>query len=444
MTKINRIKVRKFTPAALAGVFILLLASGCIPGQTTASPSATAPASVPQATPGPTHTSTTAPAEIVPPQPEAAASSTPVKVALPTVLRELSSLPDPASAQWVRLPGALAQPVGIASPADGSGRVFVLEQAGHIRVFENGSLSAAVYLDISGQVGSNGSERGLLGLAFHPRFAENGYFYVNYTDLNGNTVISRFQEGAGNTADPASEMVLLQVDQPFPNHNGGSTVFGPDGYLYLGLGDGGSGGDPQGNGQSVDTLLGKILRIDVDNGSPYEVPSDNPFASGGGNPEIWAYGLRNPWRFSFDRATGAIYIGDVGQNAWEEIDYLPEGSPGGANFGWNIREGMHDYAGGGAGTPLVEPVWEYSHSEGCSVTGGVVYRGQTLPDWQGVYLFGDYCTGLVWRLARLGGNWQAGPPQQTGLNISSFGEDESGEVYLTDLNGGLYRLEPSG
>ncbi len=210
--------------------------------------------------------------------------------------------------------------------------MFVLEQPGRIRLVKAGQISPVPFLDISDKVGSRGSEQGLLGLAFHPDFAHTPYFYVNYTDIDGNTVIARFQ-ARGDQADPGSEKILLHINQPFPNHNGGVLVFGPDGYLYAGLGDGGSEGDPLGNGQNTGVLLGKLLRIDVDKGDPYSIPPGNPFASAGGRPEIWAYGLRNPWRISFDRATGDLYIADVGQDMWEEVDYLPAGSPGGANFG---------------------------------------------------------------------------------------------------------------
>jgi glucose/arabinose dehydrogenase len=212
-------------------------------------------------------------------------------------------------------------------------------------------------------------------------------------------------------------------------------TFGPDGYLYAGLGDGGSGGDPLGNGQKTDTLLGKILRLDVDSGEPYAIPSGNPFGN-----EIWAYGLRNPWRISFDRKTGDLWIGDVGQGTWEEIDILPAGSPGGANFGWNLMEGTHPFEGS-AQPGLLLPVAEYSHAEGgCSVTGGYVYRGAELPEWQGIYLFGDYCSGLVWGVLHSGEGWQTQVLFQTGLSISSFGVDEAGELYVADLQGSILRL----
>ncbi len=361
-------------------------------------------------------------------------------------LQSATSLPEPASYTWQTIASGLSAPVGITNAGDGSGRLFILEQAGVIRILQNDSLAPEPFLDIRDRVGSNGSERGLLGLAFHPQYSENGYFYINYTDLNGNTIIARFSVSADNPdkADPNSEKRLLAIQQPYPNHNGGMVAFGPDGFLYLGLGDGGSAGDPQGNGQSLNTLLGKILRIDVDGGTPYAIPPDNPFVNeAGSKPEIWAYGLRNPWRFSFDHLTGDLYIGDVGQNQWEEIDYLPAGSPGGTNFGWNYFEGLHPYGNQAppAGLNTVQPVAEYSHDQGCSVTGGVVYRGKSLPEWQGVYLYGDYCSGNIWGLLH--------DPEDSWLNtllfentgrITSFGQDEQGEVYLVDHTGNIARL----
>jgi glucose/arabinose dehydrogenase len=354
-------------------------------------------------------------------------------------------LPDPTGYTWRPVAGGLQKPLGLATAADGTGRLFIVEQAGRIQVVQDGQLLPQTYLDITDRVGSRGNEQGLLGLAFHPHYAQNGFFYVNYTDLNGDTVIARFQVSADdpNRADPGSEKRLLSVKQPFPNHNGGSVVFGPDGYLYLGLGDGGSAGDPLGNGQSLDTLLGKILRIDVDNGDPYAIPPDNPFAGGGGRAEIWAYGLRNPWRFSFDRLTGDLYIGDVGQNQVEEIDFLPANSPGGSNFGWNFFEGSSAYQGAPPpGLLTIPPVTEYSHALGCSVTGGVVYRGSRLPEWQGIYLFGDYCSGSVWGLTRdAQGSWLSKILFERVGQITSFGQDEQREVYLVDQGGVVYVLD---
>lgn len=353
---------------------------------------------------------------------------------------DATSFPDPSAYRWTSIVSGLASPVDIQFPDDGSSRMFLVDQAGRIRILENGRLLAVPFLDITDRVGRSGNEQGLLGLAFHPGFKNNPYFYVNYTDRKGNTVIARFQ-ASGDTADPASEKDLLHVHQPFQNHNGGRVVFGPDGYLYLSLGDGGSGGDPYGNGQNTNVLLGKILRIDVDHGDPYAIPSGNPFTTGGGKPEIWAYGLRNPWRFSFDQKTGDLYIADVGQSAWEEVDFAP-GNPPGLNYGWNYYEGDHHYAGTApAGLNLIFPVAEYSHAEGgCSITGGFVYRG-AMPQWQGIYLYGDYCSGKIWGLLTPPGN--GSQPKllfETRESITAFGQDPVGEVYFAGRGGTVYRL----
>jgi glucose/arabinose dehydrogenase len=346
-----------------------------------------------------------------------------------------STFPDANAYTWQPLASGLIRPVDL--QADGSGRLFILEKVGRIRMIQDGQLLEASFLDITDRVGSSSNEQGLLGLAFHPRYVQNGRFFVNYTDKNGDTSISRFQVSADpNLADPASEVKLLGIDQPFANHNGGALAFGPDGYLYAGLGDGGSQGDPFGNAQNTDVLLGKILRLEVDSAEPYAVPADNPFGN-----EIWAYGLRNPWRISFDRLKGDLYVGDVGQGDWEEVDFLEAGSPGGANFGWSYREGAHDYKGN-APDGLIDPVAEYSHREGgCSVVGGYVYRGETMPEWKGIYLYGDYCTGLIWGLIRSDGGWQTQLLFDIPVTITSFGQDESGEIYLLNDSGGIYRLE---
>ncbi|MHC1781931.1 MAG: sorbosone dehydrogenase family protein, partial [Anaerolineaceae bacterium] len=335
--------------------------------------------------------------------------------------------------------------VDLAAPTDGSGRLFVVEQTGRIQILIDGQVQAEPFLDISDRISIGGSEQGLLGLALHPNYIANGFFFVNYTDVNGNTVIARYRVSDNpDKADPASELVLLNVDQPYENHNGGAVRFGPDGYLYLGLGDGGSGGDPQGNGQNPNTLLGKILRIDVNQADGYSIPPGNLYPNGEGRPEIYATGLRNPWRFSFDPFNGDLYIADVGQNLWEEIDILPAAPNNSRNYGWNFFEGAHEYASLPAeGMEFIPPVWEYDHSQGCSVTGGVVYNGQTLPAWKGVYIFADYCSGLVWGLLKTPEGFQSALLYQTGAAVSSFGEDADGEVYLLDLNGRIYRLEPS-
>jgi glucose/arabinose dehydrogenase len=382
--------------------------------------------------------------DVVPATSGAEEMATPYPSATPTP-STVDVLPDPASAAWEVIVRGLERPVGAVDAADGSGRLFILEQTGQIRIWQAGSLLPEPFLDLRGTVACCG-ERGLLGLAFHPDYRNNGYFYINYTlESRGNllTQIARYQVSTdADRADPQSEHTLLEIQQPYENHNGGGLAFGPDGHLFIAVGDGGSGGDPLGSGQSRDTLLGKLLRIDVDGGDPYAIPTDNPFAGGGGLPEIWAYGLRNPWRFAFDRLTGDLYIGDVGQGDWEEIDFLPAGYPGGANLGWNVYEGMHPYSGApGPGEVLVFPVAEYGHDTGQSVTGGAVYRGTTLPDWYGVYLYGDFSSGKVWGLLRLpDGSWQNSLLFETGALISSFGQDASGEVYLVNYNGELLRL----
>ncbi len=360
---------------------------------------------------------------------------------------EAAAFPDPTGYTWNPVAQGLIRPVDIQSPDDSSGRLFVVEQGGRILVIKDGSVLPTPFLDISKEITSAGNEQGLLGLAFHPHYASSGLVFVNYTDVNGNTIIVRFHVSNNpDIADPSSETELLYVQQPFANHNGGGLAFGPDGYLYLGLGDGGSQGDPYGNAQNNTVLLGKILRIDVDQGAYYGIPPTNPLPEGGGvRREIWRNGLRNPWRFSFDRATGDMFIGDVGQDLWEEIDYIPANDASGLiNFGWNIYEGLHSYQGHTSGIPMIPPVAEYSHfgqDNGCAVSGGYVYRGQALPEWQGIYLFGDYCSGLVWGLIHPNGQWQATVLFKTGFNISSFGQDESGELYVANLQGAIYRLE---
>ncbi len=364
-------------------------------------------------------------------------TSTPTPTPVPIAA---ATFPDPARYEWRLVVSGLERPVEVQNAGDGSGRLFVIEKPGRIRILQNGQLIETPFLDITDRVNARGNEQGLLGLAFHPDFENNRFFYVNYTGEGGNTVIARFT-ASGEAADPSSEFRLLGVDQPFPNHNGGALAFGPDGFLYVALGDGGSGGDPFGNGQRLDTLLGKILRIDVDHGDPYSIPPDNPFGN-----EIWAYGLRNPWRISFDSLTGDLWIGDVGQNAYEEIDFVPAGTPGGVNFGWNRYEGFHDYEGGAPLQNSRPPVLEYGHQDligGCSVTGGYVYRG-SMPEWRGIYFYGDYCTGNVWAVLHLvNGSEETFNSErlfQTGLNITSFGVDETGELYIADDGGGIYIL----
>lgn len=353
-----------------------------------------------------------------------------------------SALPDPTGLQLNQLIMGLDIPTDLTHAGDGSGRLFIVEKPGLVKILlADGSLASQPFLDITGRVGSDAYEQGLLGLAFHPDYATNGHFYVYYTNLAGNTVVSRFTVSPDpNLANPASEVILLTQEQPYRNHNGGGLAFGPDGYLYISLGDGGSAGDPLQAGQSLNTLLGKILRIDVNTEGGYLIPPDNPFASSGGLPEIWAYGLRNAWRIAFDPANGDLYIADVGQNQWEEVNVVLAGTPGGLNFGWDLMEGNHPFEGAYSEN-LTLPVVEYSHDQGCSITGGHVYRGESMPQMQGVYLFGDFCSGNVWGLLKSGDGWVSSILFRSGIQISTFGQDEAGEIYLGGYNGTLYRLE---
>lgn len=335
------------------------------------------------------------------------------------------------------------QPTALTHAGDGSGRLFILEKRGSIRIIQAGALIDEAFLDITDRVGSSGSEQGLLGIAFHPNYEANGYFYLDYTNHDGDTVIARYSATAdSNQADSESETVLLRQDQPASNHNGGQLAFGPDGYLYIAFGDGGLANDAFGNGQNGQSWLAKILRIDVDGGDPYGIPPDNPFVENDDFvDEIWAYGLRNPWRFSFDRATGDLYIGDVGQGTYEEIDFQPADSEGGENYGWPIMEGMHCFRSDSCEQKgLTLPVVEYDHSSGCSVTGGYVYRGEDFPSLDGVYFFGDYCSGLIWGLTADDGGWHVAQFLDAEIQLSSFGEDESGELYATDLGGAVYQI----
>ncbi|MCQ3931874.1 MAG: glucose dehydrogenase [Chloroflexi bacterium] len=336
----------------------------------------------------------------------------------------------------------LTRPLFVTTPPGDNDRLFVVDQSGEIYIIQEGAMLETPFLDISGIVNDSGNEQGLLGLAFHPDYAENGYFFINYTAQDGSTVVARYSVSADdpNLADPDSEKVVIWIEQPFANHNGGMLAFGPDGYLYIGMGDGGSAGDPSNNGQDPFTLLGTMLRLDI-NTEPYAIPPDNPFADGTeGRPEIWAIGLRNPWRFSFDRATGDLYIADVGQNQYEEVNFQPADSTGGENYGWNIYEGRHSYEGNELdGT--VKPIAEYSHDLGCSVTGGYVYRGSELPELDGVYLYADYCAGTIFWLRNIDGEWEGDVFMNTDSPISSFGEDANGEIYVTDHLGRVFKLE---
>ncbi|MEP7327245.1 MAG: PQQ-dependent sugar dehydrogenase [Gemmatimonadota bacterium] len=339
----------------------------------------------------------------------------------------------------------LSFPLDVTAPP-GDSRLFIAEKGGTIRIVKNGSLLAAPFLDISSLV-SNGSEQGLLGLAFHPQYASNGFFFVDYTDQSGDTQVARYKvSGNPDLADIASAAPVIHIDQPYSNHNGGAVVFGPDGYLYIALGDGGSGGDPQGHGQDRTDLLGSLLRLDI-NASPYSIPPSNPYAGSTTlRQELWNYGLRNPWRFSFDRSNGYLYIGDVGQNNREEIDVTPAPSSGGENYGWNTMEGTSCYPGGTCNrTGLVLPVLDYGHGDGCSVTGGFVYRGSAIPALQGTYFYSDYCEGWVRSFRYQNGeatDKRAWPDLSGKGNVSSFGQDAAGELYLVVSSGTVYRLVP--
>ncbi len=359
--------------------------------------------------------------------------------------------PSPAPDSTVgleRIASGLAFPLFLTGPASDPSRLFVVEKGGRIRILRNDSLLPGAFLDLSASV-STGGEQGLLGLAFHPQYTQNRVFVVHYTDLQGDTRISTFRASANpEVADAASERVILAVDQPFANHNGGMIVFGPDGRLYIGLGDGGSGGDPQGNGQNRNVLLGKLLRLAVADDGTASVPADNPFAAQTGTrPEIWSYGLRNPWRFSFDRANGDLYLGDVGQNAEEEIDVVTAAAQSGrgANFGWNIVEGTSCFSPSTNcnRTGLVPPVLVYDHGQGCSVTGGYVYRGAAIPSLAGHYFYADYCAGFVRSFRLAGGavtderDW---PALRPGGQIPSFGEDSAGELYVLSAGGTVHRI----
>jgi len=338
----------------------------------------------------------------------------------------------------------LQSPLAIVNAHDGSNRLFVVEQGGRIRIVKDGTLQPTPFLDISDRI-SSGGERGLLGLAFHPGFPTDPRLFVDYTDGNGDTQVSSFtvNPATPDQADPGSEIKILHVQQPYANHNGGAVVFGPDGKLYVSFGDGGSGGDPQGNGQNARTLLGKILRIDIDGGSGethYAIPPDNPYADrSAGSPEIWLTGLRNPWRISFDRATGDLWIGDVGQSAWEEIDVHRAGAPGGTNYGWNRMEGRHCFqpSSGCDESGLTMPVTEYGHDQGCTVIGGNVVRGPDQPALIGGYLFADYCSGRICAIDPSTDTYRDPTVvADSGHSIAAFGEDEAGNVYAVDISAG--------
>ena len=361
--------------------------------------------------------------------------------------------PQPALAQpslvLQPLVSGLASPTAITTAGDGSGRLFITLQGGTIKLFDGSKLQT--FLDISPLV-SNGSEQGLLSTAFHPQYGSNGFFYVNYTNTAGDTVIARYRVSTNpDVADPNSAVILLTIAQPFDNHNGGQLQFGPDGYLYIGMGDGGSGGDPGNRAQNLGLLLGKLLRIDVNAAAPYAIPPTNPFVgTSGARGEIWAFGLRNPWRFSFDRLTGDLFIADVGQSSREEVDFQPANSTGGQNYGWRRMEGTACFnpSSGCNDGSLTLPIIEYDHSQGCSITGGYRYRGTGIPSLFATYLFGDFCSGRIWGATEAGGGaWTFTQLLATSLVISTFGEDERGELLVAHydaVNGAIYRIVVAG
>jgi glucose/arabinose dehydrogenase len=362
-------------------------------------------------------------------------------------------VPDPpigdAGFRLQAIPGSFENPVFLGHAGDGSGRLFVAEQRGTIKVLDDGQWTT--FLDLASKV-LDGGERGLLGLAFHPDYKENGRLFVHYTDTEGDTAVSEMRRRDATQADPATERRLLRVDDPYANHNGGMLAFGPDGYLYIALGDGGSANDPQNRAQDLDSLLGKILRIDVDASEPllhaYDIPADNPFASRERGREVWSYGLRNPWRFSFDRGSssgegkGDLWIGDVGQADYEEIDVERAGTKGGVNHGWSRFEGKHLKDADREAPGAVMPVAEYDQDGGhCAITGGYVYRGEAIPALQGTYIVGDYCSGVIWTLKADGSDgYRLTQVHDTAHNISSFGEDEAGEVYVVDHGGSVLKI----
>jgi glucose/arabinose dehydrogenase len=339
----------------------------------------------------------------------------------------------------------LTSPVGITNAGDN--RLFVVNQKGFIHIIgSDGIVNPQPFLDIDDLV-VYGGERGLLGMAFHPQYKTNGYFYVNYIEKGGSTQISRFMVSSGNPnlADPQSELKIMTIAQPYSNHNGGDVCFGPDGYLYIGLGDGGSGGDPGNRSQNPKQLLGKMLRIDVDNGNPYSIPETNPFyGSSDVLPEIWASGLRNPWRFSFDKLTGDLWIADVGQNAVEEVNFQPASSNGGENYGWRCYEGNQTYNNSGCdpNTSFTYPAYAYPQGSECSVTGGYVYRGSVSSPFYGKYFFTDYCSDRIWTLHKVGDNWiKEDFGRFAGNNFSAFGEDADGQLYVAGITSGkIFRI----
>ena len=363
--------------------------------------------------------------------------------------------PSASGFQLTEVAQGFFHPLYVTHAGDGSNRLFVVQQDGEIWILKDGVRSETPFLDVSHLVSTIASsksvfsERGLLGLAFHPDYAANGRLYISYTDrIREGSVIEQYlvAEDDPDRVNLDSVKRILYQPQPTKWHNGGHITFGPDGYLYIGLGDGGTIQDLLGFAQSRQTLFGSILRIDIDGAEPYAIPPDNPFV---GDPaaldEIWAYGLRNPWRFSFDRLTGDLYLGDVGELSWEEINFQPADSQGGENYGWNVWEGNEEFAGGEAPN-YSPPIFVHGHAHGCAVTGGYVYRGGGVPELEAVYLLSDYCSGRIWGLWRDAHdlNWRAAELMHTEMPVSSFGEDEAGEIYVINYNGTIYRIDPAG
>jgi glucose/arabinose dehydrogenase len=419
----------------LMSAAVVMLLAAC-----SAPPASVAPTAMPRATE--TTPATAAPTEAATADATESPTAAPTEAAEPTASPAAGQALQPVLQEYV---SGLEQPTYLTHAGDGSGLLYVTEQPGRVRVIQNGALVPTPFLDIEDKVGSSGNEQGLLSVAFAPDYTASRKMFANYTDRNGDTVVAGFLVNEGGlTADPASQWQVMKIEQPYSNHNGGQLKFGPDGMLYIGMGDGGSAGDPQNYGQRVEELLGKMLRIDVSQSTadaPYAVPADNPSFGPESKPEIWSVGVRNPWRFSFDRETGDMFMADVGQNQIEEINFQPATSGGGENWGWKLREGFEEFTGPKTDA-MTDPIFEYRHGEdGCSVTGGYVYRGASLPALAGAYVYGDFCSGRVWDLRPgAGGNWVNTRLFETNYSITSFGEDEQGELYVLDRSGTIYKL----
>jgi glucose/arabinose dehydrogenase len=344
----------------------------------------------------------------------------------------------------MKVAAGLKFPDSVVEPSDGSGRLFVTELAGKVQIIDHGVVRPQPFLDISAKVNTRVFGQGMYDIAFHPDYAHNGYFYVSYINWNNDEILARYQVSAddSNVANPHGEKVILTVKQEYDFHYGGQIQFGPDGMLYFSTGDGGNSGSVNSNSQNKKSLLGALLRLDVDHGDPYSIPTSNPYATASdARPELWAKGLRNPWRFSFDQGTGDLYIGDVGESNLEEIDYAPANDPGGENYGWNLYEADLAFKGKDK-TGLSFPVIEYGHSNSnCSITGGYVYRGALLPDLTGKYIFGDYCSGMIWSLDHTDYQWSTSQLLKASISITSFGQGHDGEILVVDRGGTIYQLQ---